>query len=66
MAFMNDVVDFYYNLQSFMYTLGRSLYEGSGRPPDFIFISADYEARHSLHQITSRANCLENGAKRFQ
>lgn len=66
MAFINDVVDLYYNLQSFMYTLGRSLHEGSGRPPDFIFIAAEYEARHSVHEITSRTNYLENGAKKFQ
>ena len=37
---MNDVIDFHYNLQSFMYTLDRSLYEGAGRSSDFIFIAA--------------------------
>lgn len=41
MVFLNDVVGVYYNLQSFMYTLGRSLYEGSVCPSDSIFISAE-------------------------
>ncbi|QHE78547.1 PD-(D/E)XK nuclease-like domain-containing protein [Hydrogenophaga sp. PBL-H3] len=64
--FGRDAVDMDYDLQAFMYSMGRSLYEGSATPKPFVFLAAETSAPHSIHRLTASESFLTNGAKKFQ
>jgi hypothetical protein len=64
-AFVRDAVDMHYDLQAFMYTFARSMYEGRAKAP-FVFIAAESEKPHSVHQVTAGESFMTNGAKKFQ
>lgn len=65
-AFVRDAVDMHYDLQAFMYTIARSLYEGKTKPAKFVFIAAETEEPNSIHQVTAGETFMSNGAKKFQ
>lgn len=65
-AFVRDAVDMDYDLQAFMYTLGRSLYEGSDTAKAFVFVAAETDAPHSINVVTAGGNFMNNGAMKFQ
>lgn len=65
-AFARDSVDMHYDLQAFMYSLGRCLYEGSEKPKPFVFIAAESSAPHSVSTFTASSAFMGNGAMKFQ
>ncbi|MDP2449114.1 MULTISPECIES: PD-(D/E)XK nuclease-like domain-containing protein [unclassified Polaromonas] len=65
-AFLRDANDMGYDFQAFMYTFGRSLYEGSASAKPFEFIAAESDEPHSIHVITAGESFMNNGAKKFQ
>lgn len=65
-AFLRDAVDMHYDLQAFMYTLVRTLYEGREKPVPFVFIAAQTEEPHSIHQITAGSSLMSNGAEKYK
>jgi hypothetical protein len=64
-AFARDAVEFGYDLQAYMYGLGRSLYEGGARKP-FVFIAAESTPPHSVSTFDAGESFLENGAAKLQ
>lgn len=65
-AFIRDSLDMHYDLQAFMYTFGRTMYDGSASPKPFVFIAAESEEPHSVHVVRAGDSYLSNGAKKFQ
>lgn len=64
--FSRDAIKLDYDLQAFMYSLGRSLYEGSSQPKPFVFIAAESNEPFSVHTLAAGTTFLNNGAKKFQ
>lgn len=64
-AFARDAVDLGYDLQAFMYSLGRWPCEGTLLAP-FVFIAADTSEPHSIGNFDAGATFLENGAAKLQ
>ncbi|MDR7097487.1 hypothetical protein J2X09_005263 [Hydrogenophaga laconesensis] len=64
--FSRDAVKFDYDLQAFMYSLGRSLYEGTSDTKPFVFIAAESNEPFSVHTLSTSNSFLTNGAKKFQ
>jgi hypothetical protein len=64
-AFARDAVELGYDLQAYMYGLGRSLYEGAPRKP-FVFITAETSQPYSVSTFDAGASFIENGAAKFQ
>ena len=64
--FLRDAVEMHYDLQAFMYTFVRTLYEGRERPAPFVIIALESAEPHSIHQISAGETFLENGAKKLQ
>jgi len=65
-GFLRDAVDMHYDLQAFMYSLGRSMFEGSERPAPFVFIAAESEEPNSVMVLNAAGSFLDNGARKFQ
>lgn len=64
-GFSRDAVELGYDLQAFMYGLGRRLYEGAQTAP-FVFIAAETGPPHSIGTFEAGTTFLENGAAKFQ
>ena len=65
-AFMRDAVEKDYDLQSYMYSLGRCLYEGSTTPKPFVFVAAENSAPYSVSTYEAGPTFMGNGANKFQ
>lgn len=65
-AFIRHGIELDYDLQSFMYSLGRSLYDGTETPKPFVFIAAESDEPNSINVVTAGSSYLSNGAKKFQ
>lgn len=65
-AFMRDAVDKDYDLQSYMYSLGRCLYEGATAPKPFVFVAAENTAPYSVSTYEAGPTFMGNGANKFQ
>lgn len=65
-GFARDAVDLHYDLQAFMYTLGRSVFQGSAKPAPFVFIAAETSEPSSVFILESDRDFLDNGARKFQ
>lgn len=65
-AFMKDAVDKDYDLQSYMYSLGRCLFEGATTAKPFVFIVAENAAPYSVSTLEAGPTFLGNGANKFQ
>lgn len=65
-AFVRDAIDRDYDLQAFMYSFGRCLYEGDAALKPFVFITAETSAPHSVSVLTAGQSFMDNGAKKFQ
>ena len=65
-AFMRDAIDKDYDLQSYMYSLGRCLYEGVTTPKPFVFVAAENTAPYSVSTYEAGATFMGNGANKFQ
>ena len=65
-AFARDAVDFDYDLQAFMYSLGRCLYEGTEAPKPFVFIAAENTEPYSVSTFSASAAFMGNGSTKFQ
>jgi hypothetical protein len=64
--FCRDAVEFDYDLQAFMYSLGRCLYEGSEQAKPFVFIAAENDDPFSVSTFEASANFIGNGSLKFQ
>lgn len=65
-AFLRDSVEMGYDLQAFMYSLGRSLYDGRSKRLPFVFVAGETEEPHSIFDITAGESYMTNGLKKFQ
>ncbi len=65
-AFARDANDKGYDLQAFMYSLARCLYEGADTPKPFPFIAAESDEPHSVSVLTASQEFLDNGAAKFK
>lgn len=65
-AFMKDAIDKDYDLQSYMYSLGRCLYEGVTTPRPFVFVAAENTAPYSVSTLEAGQTFMGNGANKFQ
>lgn len=65
-AFMRDGVDKDYDLQSYMYSLGRCLFEGVTAPKPFVFIAAENTSPYSVSTYEAGPTFMGNGANKFQ
>ena len=65
-AFARDAVDLHYDLQGFMYSYGRAMYEGTSKLSPFVFVAAESDAPHSVSTLTAGESFIDNGAKKFQ
>lgn len=65
-AFTRDAVELHYDLQAFMYSLGRSLYEGSTKAKPFVFLAAETTEPHSIQVQTAGDSFMSNGALKYQ
>lgn len=64
-GFFRDAEEKGYDMQAFMYSLGRSLYEGKKAVP-FVFVAAQSDEPHSIFVSPCGDSTLDNGAKKFQ
>lgn len=64
-GFARDAVELGYDLQAFMYGLGRRLYEGDQAAP-FVFIAAETAQPHSIGTYEAGVTFIKNGAAKFQ
>lgn len=65
-AFARDAVDLHYDLQAFMYSLGRCLYEGTENAKPFVFIAAENAAPYSVSTFRANPAFMGNGSNKFQ
>lgn len=65
-AFMKDTVSKDYDLQAYMYSLGRCLFEGVTTPKPFVFIAAENAAPYSVSTYEAGPTFMGNGANKFQ
>lgn len=65
-AFMRDAIDKDYDLQSYMYSLGRCLYEGATTAKPFVFVTAENTAPYSVSTFEAGQTFMGNGANKFQ
>lgn len=65
-AFARDAVDKDYDLQAFMYSFGRCMYEGTSQAKPFVFITAESTAPHSVSTLVAADTFLGNGSLKFQ
>jgi hypothetical protein len=64
--FTRDAVVFGYDLQAFMYSLGRCLYEGRHLARPFVFITAENTDPHSVSTLLAGPRFMDNGAAKFE
>ena len=64
-AFTRDAVDMHYDLQAYMYSLGRLLLEGGHAPKDFVFVAQESCAPNSTFFLPTDVSVLENGQKKY-
>ncbi len=65
-AFARDAIEFDYDLQAFMYSLGRAMFEGTKEPKPFVFIATESTAPHSVSTLAAGSTFMENGLRKFQ
>lgn len=65
-AFARDAVDKDYDLQAYMYSLGRCLFEGVRTARPFVFIVAENAPPYSVSTLEAGPTFLGNGANKFQ
>jgi hypothetical protein len=64
--FARDAVDLHYDLQAFMYSLARAMFEGTTSARPFVFIATETTAPHSVSTLTAGENFMANGLRKFQ
>jgi hypothetical protein len=64
--FARDAVAFDYDLQAFMYSLGRCLFDGTEKAKPFIFIAAENDDPFSVSTFEASSNFIGNGSLKFQ
>jgi hypothetical protein len=65
-SFARDAVDMDYDLQAFMYSLGRCLYDGTEAPKPFVFIAAENSDPYSVSTLKAGPAFMGNGSTKFQ
>jgi hypothetical protein len=65
-AFARDAIDMDYDMQSYMYSLARCLYEGQERPKPFVFLVAESMSPYSVNILEAGQNFLGNGLAKFE
>lgn len=65
-AFLRDAIDMDYDLQAFLYSFGRGLYEGTQTLRPFVFVAAETEAPYSVSTLIAGSSLMDNGARKYQ
>jgi hypothetical protein len=65
-GFVADAVDLHYDLQAYMYSAARKVFEGESNAAPFVFISAETAEPNSVCTHLSGESFLENGAAKLQ
>ena len=65
-AFVRDAIDLHYDLQAFLYSAARALFEGTSTTRPFVFIAAETDAPHTVSLVTAGQSFLENGGRKLQ
>jgi hypothetical protein len=65
-AFQRDALSMHYDLQSFMYSLARCLFEGVEDPKPFVFVQAESAAPHSVIFRPATKGLLANGKLKYE
>ena len=63
--FQQDAVAMHYDLQSFMYSLARRIFEGPTAMKPFVFVKVESSAPHSVHFMPASKAFLENGYQKY-
>lgn len=64
--FSRDAVDLNYDLQAYMYSLGRAMFEGTSTPKPFVFIAAESNTPNSIFILDAGESFMTNGARKYQ
>lgn len=64
-SFIRDAIDMHYDLQAYMYSLGRLLLEGGKTPKEFVFVAQESCSPNSTFILPSDVSVLENGQKKY-
>ncbi len=65
-AFVKDAVDKDYDMQAYMYSLARCLYEGETSPKPFMFVVAESSAPNSVSILQAGQAFMSNGLAKFE
>lgn len=65
-AFQRDALGMHYDLQSYMYSLARCLFEGVEEPKPFVFVQAESAAPHSVLFRPATKALLANGKQKYE
>ena len=65
MIFQQDAVSMHYDMQAFMYSMARCLFEGTTIPKPFVFVKVESSAPNSVHFMPSKQAFLENGFDKY-
>lgn len=61
-----QALDLDYDLQAYMYSLARCMYEGESQPKPFVFIAAFNDAPYSVAARTAGVTFMEEGGRKYQ
>lgn len=64
--FAKDAVEMDYDMQAYMYSLARCLYEGIAVPKPFVFVVAENVVPHSVSILEAGQNFMSNGLAKFE
>ncbi|WP_182121155.1 PD-(D/E)XK nuclease-like domain-containing protein [Acidovorax sp. FHTAMBA] len=65
-SFQADAIARHYDLQAYMYSLARCIFEGTSKPKEFIFVPVESSAPYSTCFRPASVNFLENGRAKYE
>lgn len=61
-----QALDLDYDMQAYMYSLARCMYEGESQPKPFVFVAAVNEAPYSVAARVAGLSFMEEGGRKYQ
>ena len=65
-SFQADAVGRHYDLQAYMYSLARCIFEGTSKPKEFIFVPVESVSPYSTCFRPASVNFLQNGQAKYE
>lgn len=65
-SFQNDAVARHYDMQAYMYSLARCIFEGTSKPKEFVFVPVESGAPFSTAFRPASVSFLENGKAKYE